>query len=100
MTSETLQLTEEMEKLSCRILADLTSTLVNLSGNLKDIECGTHIKIPTGAGYVKYYKSSDNSENLVLYLTQAMKPNLKDEYQEYLDNFNKDDETLNIPKSE
>jgi len=102
MTSETLQLTEEMEKLSCRILADLTSTLVNLSGNLKDIECGTHIKIPTGAGYVSYYKSSDSLENLTLYLKQGMnKMQMEnEEYQEYLDNYNIDDEGINNTKSD
>ncbi len=93
MTNAILVLTEEMTKLSFRILADLTSTLVNLSGNQKDIECGTHIKIPTGAGYVSYYKSSDNSEKLVLWLTETMIPeNKNDEYQEYLENYNKDDE--------
>jgi len=93
MTKEILVLTEEMTKLSCRILADLTSTLVNLSGNLKDIECGTHIKIPTGAGYVSYYKSSDNSEKLVMWLTEVLLGQSEDkEYQDYLDNYNKDDE--------
>ncbi len=103
MTSEILVLTEEMEKLSCRILNDLTSTLVSLSGSQKDIECGTHIKIPTGAGYVSYYKSSESSEKLVLYLKQELLPKISsedEEYQEYLDNYNTDDENINIPKSE
>ncbi len=101
MTSEILVLTEEMTKLSYRISADLMSTLVNLSGSLKDIECGTHIKIPTAAGYVSYYKSSDNSEKLVLYLKEEILPMEKnDEYQEYLDNYNTDEEQINIPKSE
>ncbi len=61
-----------MEKLGNRMLNDLTSTLVNLSGSLKDIECGTHIKIPMGAGYVNYYKSQDNSEKISLWIPQEM----------------------------
>ncbi len=61
-----------MEKLSYRILEDVTSTLVNLSGSLKDIECGTRIKIPMGAGYVNYYKSSENSETLMMWLNQQI----------------------------
>lgn len=72
MTSETLALVEEMEKLSARILEDVTSTLVNLSGSLKDIECGTHIKIPTGAGYVNYFKSLENSETVFLWLRETI----------------------------
>ncbi len=72
MTKEILALTEEMMKLSFRISEDLTSTLVNLSGSLKDIECGTHIKIPTDAGYVSYYKSVENSETVLAYLKQVI----------------------------
>ncbi len=53
-------LTEEMEKLSSRISDELTSALVNWSGNLTDIDNGTLIKIPMDAGYVKLYKSSDS----------------------------------------
>ncbi len=60
MTSEITALSEEMEKLSSRISDELTSALVNWSGNLTDIECGTLIKIPMDAGYVKLYKSSDS----------------------------------------
>ncbi len=52
-------LTEEMEKLSSRISDELTSALVNWSGNLMDIDNGTLIKIPMDAGYVKCYKSVD-----------------------------------------
>ncbi len=72
MTSEILELTSEMEKLSARISEDLMSTLVNLSGSLTDIECGTHIKIPMDAGYVSYYKSVDNFENLTLFLRRNL----------------------------
>ncbi len=90
-----------MTKLSNRILEDLTSTLVNLSGNLKDIECGTHIKIPTGAGYVSYYKSSDNSEKLQLWLTQLLTPEKNnDEYQQYLNDLATVNDELNITKSD
>ncbi len=65
-------LAEEMAKLSNRILEDVTSTLVNLSGSLKDIECGTRIKIPLGAGYVSYYKSSENSETVSVWMTETI----------------------------
>ncbi len=61
-----------MEKLSYRILEDVTSTLVNLSGSLKDIECGTRIKIPMGAGYVSYYKSSESSETVAVWMNQTI----------------------------
>ncbi len=60
-----------MEKLLDRTSTDLLSTLVNLSGNLKDIANGTHIKIPTDAGYVKFYKSAD-SWNLNVWLSQNL----------------------------
>ncbi len=49
-----------MEKLSSRISDELTSALVNWSGNLTDIGNGTLIKIPMDAGYVKLFKSSDS----------------------------------------
>ncbi len=66
------ELLVEMEKLSARISEDLTSTLVNLSGSLMAIECGTHIKIPMDAGYVSYYKSSEGLENLTLWMKQEL----------------------------
>ncbi len=74
-----------MEKLSNRISEDVTSTLVNLSGSLKDIECGTHIKIPTVAGYVNYYKLSEQSETLTVWMKQQIMQNqteidLEDKY--------------------
>lgn len=73
-TIPTTILTEEMEKLGNRTWDDLTSTLVNLSGSLKDIECGTHIKIPMGAGFVSFYKSAEGLEKLKLYLTEELTP--------------------------
>ena len=76
MTKEILVLYEELEKLLDRTSTDLLSTLVNLSGNLKDIAYGTltnciDIKIPTDAGYVKFYKSVD-SWSLNVWLSQSL----------------------------
>ncbi len=96
MTSAILVLSEEMEKLLARISEDLTSTLVNLSGSQKDIECGTHIKIPSDVGYVNYYKSADNIENISIYLKNQISSPVKDEYQEYLDDLHED---VNTSKS-
>ncbi len=95
MKNEILVLTEEMTKLIARIEADLTSTLVNLSGSLKGIECGTHIKIPTAVGYASYYKSQEGTENLTLYLKDILRK--PDEYQEYLDDIT---DEINSAKSE
>ncbi len=72
MTKEIQTLAEEMEKLSARISEDVTSTLVNLSGSQKAIECGTRIKIPMDAGYVSYYKSPENSETVAVWYTQTV----------------------------
>ncbi len=71
MINETRTLSEEMEKILDRISTDLLSTLVNLSGSLKDIAYGTLIKIPTDAGYVKFYKSHD-SWNLSCWISQSL----------------------------
>ncbi len=72
------ELTEEMAKLASRIENDLLSTLVGLSGSLKDIECGTHIKIPMGVGYVNYYKSQD-SESISMWLKHELLLKLMEE---------------------
>ena len=69
---ETSILSEEMEKLLSRTSDDLMQTLVNLSGSLTDIACGTHIKIPTDAGFVSYYKSADNFSTLTLNLREKI----------------------------
>ncbi len=45
----------------------------NLDGNLKDIGNGTHIKIPTDAGYVNFYRSVNSYE-----ITAWMKLNIQD----------------------
>ncbi len=71
-TNETLVLTEALMKLSDLIQNELETLLVNLSGNLTDIECGTHIKIPTRAGYVNFYKSVE-SYKLSCWMTQEMR---------------------------
>jgi len=60
-----------MASLLDRTYNDLMSTLVNLSGSLKDIECGTRIKIPIAAGYVNFYKSSESYE-MSVWLKEAM----------------------------
>ncbi len=82
MTKETQTLYEELAKLLDRTLSDCMSTLIDLSGNLTDIECGTLIKIPQDAGYVKFYKSSD-SWKVSLWIS----PEIMDQ------NLNKNDET-------
>ncbi len=74
MTEGIPQLSKELEKLLSRTCDDLTSTLVSSSGSLKDIECGTHIKIPQGAGYVSYYKSQDSTEKISMWITQEIYP--------------------------
>ncbi len=71
MTNEISTLSEEMANLLDRTVNDLMSTLVNLSGNLKDIECGTRIKIPIRAGYVNFYKSVESLE-ITLWLKETM----------------------------
>jgi len=77
-------LCKEMESLLDRTLNDLMSTLVNLSGNLTDIECGTRIKIPTRAGYVNFYRSLESYEISIwlkesMMTTEKMNLNLNDE---------------------
>ncbi len=74
MTEGIPELSKELEKLLNRTSDDLTSTLVNLSGSLKAIECGTHIKIPLGAGYVSFYKSQDSTEKISMWITQEIYP--------------------------
>ncbi len=85
MTKEIQTLSEEMTKLLDRISNDLTSTLISLDGSLKAIECGTLIKIPTGVGYVKCYKSATSLE-IQVYLKDLIEaqPQAIDEYDAYL----------------
>ncbi len=64
-------LTESMESLLTSSYQEYLNTLVNLSGSLKDIECGTHIKIPIPAGYVSCYKS-DEALKLSLWISDTI----------------------------
>jgi len=77
-----------MANLLDRTVNDLMSTLVNLSGNLKDIECGTRIKIPIRAGYVNFYKSVESYE-ITLWLKESMMTTMKE-------NLNLNDEDLDV----
>ncbi len=88
MTEEIQELSKELEKLLNRTSDDLTSTLVNLSGSLKAIVCGTHIKIPLGAGYVNYYKLQDSTEKISMWITQEIYPETTQET-----NYNTDEES-------
>ncbi len=89
MTSETLILTESLEKLSQHILEELQSFLVSSSGSLMGIDSGTRIRIPTGAGYVMFYKSAD-SWNLNFWLCETMTE--KEQILNQAMNYNVDDE--------
>ncbi len=93
MTEGIQALSKELEKLLNRTSDDLTSTLVNLSGSLKAIACGTHIKIPLAAGYVSYYKLQDNTEKISLWLSQEIYPDAM------IQSFNFDEEQSNTTKS-
>ncbi len=77
-----------MAKLLDRTVNDLMSTLVNLSGSLKDTECGTRIKIPIRAGYVNFYRSVESYE-ISLWLKETM----MDTESTTMTNLNYDDET-------
>ncbi len=78
MIEKTIQiLTEEMEKFLQVTCQEFQNTLVNLSGNLKDIECGTHIKIPIPVGYVSCYKSPE-ALKLSLWISDEVTINLKE----------------------
>ncbi len=59
----------------------------NLDGNLKDIDNGTHIRIPTDAGYVNFYRSQ-NSFEITAWMKLRIQDNLqiKDEMQQQLNN--------------
>ncbi len=66
-------LTLELEKLGNRILEDLESFLVEYDGKQKDIECGTLIRIPLGAGYVSFSTSQiDSSTTLKLWIPEML----------------------------
>ncbi len=68
-----LTLSGLMEKYSNLTSQDFMNMCKNLDGNLKDIGNGTHIKIPTAAGYVNFYRSVNSFE-----ITVWMKSNIQD----------------------
>ncbi len=77
MTEKTIQtLTAEMTNLLRTTYQEFQNFLVNWSGNLKDIECGTHIRIPIHAGYVNCYKSVEGL-NLKLWFSDTLIENLE-----------------------
>ncbi len=79
MTEKIIQvLTEQMENLLTISYQEYLKCLVNLSGSLKDIECGTHIKIPIPAGYVSCYKSDENLK-VSLWISDTVSLNLNDD---------------------
>ena len=72
LTTSTLTL--ELEKLGTRMLNDLENFLVEFDGSLKDIGCGTLIKIPLGAGYVKFWTSAiDSSTTINCWLSETLR---------------------------
>ncbi len=64
-----------MAKESSRILNDFMNMSKNLDGNQKDIDNGTHIKIPMDVGYVNYYKSA-NSFEITVWMKLEIQSNL------------------------
>ncbi len=64
-------LTESMGNLLKITYQEYQNFLVNWSGNLMDIECGTHIRIPISAGYVSCYKS-DGALKVSLWITDTL----------------------------
>ncbi len=79
MTEKIIQvLPKEMENLLQVTYQGLQNFLVNLSGNLKDIECGTHIKIPIPAGYVSCYRS-DEALKVSLWISETLQEKAVDD---------------------
>jgi len=65
-----------LEKYSAITSNEFQNILKNLDGNLKDIVNGTHIKIPTGVGYVNFYRSQ-NSFEITVWMKLIIQDNLK-----------------------
>ncbi len=79
MTEKLIQiLTEQMENLLTITYQEYLNTILNLSGSLKDIECGTHIRIPIPAGYVSCYKSEEHLK-LSLWISDTISQKISDE---------------------
>ncbi len=69
-------LSELLEKTLELTSKEWLSMSKNLDGNLKDIANGTHIKIPTGAGYVNFYRLP-NSYEITVWTKLEIQDNLK-----------------------
>ncbi len=65
-------LTSELEKLGVRMLEDLENFLVESDGNLKDIEVGTRIRIPLGAGSVSCSIYATDCLTIQVYLKESL----------------------------
>ncbi len=87
----TSTLSEQMAKLLALISNGCTNMCKSLDGNLKDIGNGTHIKIPTDAGYVNFYRSA-NSYEITAWMKLIIQDNLqiKQEMQHQLNNTKSD----------
>ncbi len=74
-----------MERTLKSISNELLSMSRNLDGNLKDIGNGTHIKIPTDAGYVNFYRLP-NSYEITCWMKYDIQDNLsiKNEHKQNL----------------
>ncbi len=55
-------MSELLKNQSSNILKDFKNMSRNCDGSQKDIDSGTHIKIPMDVGYVNYYKSVNSFE--------------------------------------
>lgn len=90
-------LSEEMEKLGNRISEDLASTLVELDGNLKDIDNGTLIKIPMAAGYVTLSTYLNDCKSTCLrirvWMTDEIEPENNDDFQAEIPEINQEMDT-------
>ncbi len=69
-------LSELMAKVLRSTSTEWENMLKSLDGNLKDIGNGTHIKIPTDAGYVNFYRSQNSYETTV-WMKYLIQDNLK-----------------------
>ncbi len=88
----TSTLSELLTKTLSRISQECTNMCKNLDGNLKDIGSGTHIKIPTDAGYVNFYRSA-NSYEITVWMKLTIQDNLqiKMEHSQQLNNTKSDE---------
>ncbi len=85
-------LSELMERHFKHTSSDFMNMCKSLDGSLKDIGSGTHIKIPTDAGYVNFYRSV-NSYEITLWMKLNIQDNLqiKTEHSQQLNNTKSDE---------